>query len=79
MCIRDSFYTPHVSEMRVDDAHCLHRFHSTRVQSYLEHADEHEGLLGSNLSLILISEPTRLGLISYAVFCLKKKKYRKFL
>ena len=30
-----------------------------------------------NLSLIHISEPTRLGMISYAVFCLKKKKKRK--
>src|SRR5450756_3124408 len=29
---------------------------------------------GSYLSLIHISEPTRLGMISYAVFCLKKKK-----
>eukprot|EP00658_Telonema_sp_P-2_P022551 TRINITY_DN19015_c0_g1_i1.p1 TRINITY_DN19015_c0_g1~~TRINITY_DN19015_c0_g1_i1.p1 ORF type:complete len:102 (+),score=24.52 TRINITY_DN19015_c0_g1_i1:153-458(+) len=28
----------------------------------------------SNLSLIHISEPTRLLSISYAVFCLKKKK-----
>ena len=28
------------------------------------------------LSLIHISEPTRLGMISYAVFCLKKKKER---
>ena len=28
------------------------------------------------LSLIHISEPTRLGMISYAVFCLKKKKSR---
>src|SRR5450756_3251663 len=27
-----------------------------------------------SLSLIHISEPTRLGMISYAVFCLKKKK-----
>src|SRR5450756_2369090 len=32
-----------------------------------------EGLV-ENLSLIHISEPTRLGMISYAVFCLKKKK-----
>src|SRR5450756_3077170 len=31
-----------------------------------------EGL--AYLSLIHISEPTRLGMISYAVFCLKKKK-----
>src|SRR5450759_5845101 len=29
---------------------------------------------GESLSLIHISEPTRLGMISYAVFCLKKKK-----
>src|SRR5450756_2905999 len=29
---------------------------------------------GWRLSLIHISEPTRLGMISYAVFCLKKKK-----
>ena len=29
------------------------------------------------LSLIHISEPTRLGMISYAVFCLKKKKIQK--
>ena len=28
------------------------------------------------LSLIHISEPTRLGMISYAVFCLKKKNFR---
>src|SRR5450756_536753 len=28
---------------------------------------------GKDLSLIHISEPTRLGMISYAVFCLKKK------
>src|SRR5450756_2840934 len=30
-----------------------------------------------NLSLIHISEPTRLGMISYAVFCLKKKKKKE--
>src|SRR5450756_836318 len=30
-----------------------------------------------HLSLIHISEPTRLGMISYAVFCLKKKKKEK--
>src|SRR5450756_1281340 len=32
---------------------------------------------GVILSLIHISEPTRLGMISYAVFCLKKKKKKK--
>ena len=30
-----------------------------------------------SLSLIHISEPTRLGMISYAVFCLKKKKEKE--
>eukprot|EP00825_Cyclidium_porcatum_P031640 TRINITY_DN33539_c0_g1_i4.p1 TRINITY_DN33539_c0_g1~~TRINITY_DN33539_c0_g1_i4.p1 ORF type:complete len:168 (-),score=32.38 TRINITY_DN33539_c0_g1_i4:42-545(-) len=34
-------------------------------------------LLESDLSLIHISEPTRLGMISYAVFCLKKKRKSK--
>eukprot|EP00825_Cyclidium_porcatum_P004520 TRINITY_DN12131_c0_g1_i1.p3 TRINITY_DN12131_c0_g1~~TRINITY_DN12131_c0_g1_i1.p3 ORF type:complete len:106 (+),score=8.35 TRINITY_DN12131_c0_g1_i1:93-410(+) len=34
----------------------------------LEGIDPQQGL-----SLIHISEPTRLGMISYAVFCLKKK------
>ena len=33
-----------------------------------------EALAEVALSLIHISEPTRLGMISYAVFCLKKKK-----
>eukprot|EP00658_Telonema_sp_P-2_P039767 TRINITY_DN28406_c0_g1_i1.p1 TRINITY_DN28406_c0_g1~~TRINITY_DN28406_c0_g1_i1.p1 ORF type:complete len:109 (-),score=22.90 TRINITY_DN28406_c0_g1_i1:10-336(-) len=32
--------------------------------------------VGHHLSLIHISEPTRLLSISYAVFCLKKKKIR---
>ena len=31
-----------------------------------------------SLSLIHISEPTRLGMISYAVFCLKKKNSRHY-
>src|SRR5450756_1195194 len=31
----------------------------------------------THLSLIHISEPTRLGMISYAVFCLKKKNVKK--
>src|SRR5450756_2741387 len=33
--------------------------------------------LNQALSLIHISEPTRLGMSSYAVFCLKKKKKKK--
>ena len=40
------------------------------------HSDELWGpqYVPLSLSLIHISEPTRLGMISYAVFCLKKKK-----
>src|SRR5450756_2808579 len=36
-----------------------------------------EAEMAIDLSLIHISEPTRLGMISYAVFCLKKKKKKK--
>src|SRR5450756_213934 len=35
------------------------------------HAPDRRGAPQPNLSLIHISEPTRLGMISYAVFCLK--------
>src|SRR5450756_2864606 len=38
------------------------------------HATVLTGATVGDLSLIHISEPTRLGMISYAVFCLKKKK-----
>ena len=36
-----------------------------------------EEMMSEMLSLIHISEPTRLRRISYAVFCLKKKKKKK--
>src|SRR5450756_2646061 len=36
--------------------------------------EAYQRLREEGLSLIHISEPTRLGMISYAVFCLKKKK-----
>eukprot|EP00825_Cyclidium_porcatum_P019948 TRINITY_DN22810_c0_g1_i3.p1 TRINITY_DN22810_c0_g1~~TRINITY_DN22810_c0_g1_i3.p1 ORF type:complete len:263 (+),score=16.10 TRINITY_DN22810_c0_g1_i3:178-966(+) len=36
--------------------------------------DQNDPTMNVDLSLIHISEPTRLGMISYAVFCLKKKK-----
>src|SRR5450756_1138284 len=58
------------------DARCLDRWQS-------EKALPHRGIpwsifrRGDFLSLIHISEPTRLGMISYAVFCLKKKKKKK--
>src|SRR5660397_282341 len=40
-------------------------------------SDTHFFSGGEHLSLIHISEPTRLRRISYAVFCLKKKKKQK--
>src|SRR5450756_2956416 len=40
----------------------------------LEVVGHNVGVAVKLLSLIHISEPTRLGMISYAVFCLKKKK-----
>src|SRR5450756_2754588 len=48
-----------------DDAH---------VDLYILACADRLDLAFLQLSLIHISEPTRLGMISYAVFCLKKKK-----
>src|SRR5450756_1989335 len=47
----------------------LARIKAPRIQAILRQLYQEQGL-----SLIHISEPTRLGMISYAVFCLKKKK-----
>eukprot|EP00658_Telonema_sp_P-2_P009178 TRINITY_DN13461_c0_g1_i5.p1 TRINITY_DN13461_c0_g1~~TRINITY_DN13461_c0_g1_i5.p1 ORF type:complete len:113 (-),score=23.21 TRINITY_DN13461_c0_g1_i5:52-390(-) len=52
---------------------------TVRLKLGIDHLDTHVELLFKNphspiLSLIHISEPTRLLSISYAVFCLKKKK-----
>src|SRR5450759_1310019 len=50
--------------------------HGEQCGRYLDHRDStHEGRRDearkvADLSLIHISEPTRLGMISYAVFCL---------
>src|SRR5659263_389304 len=46
----------------------------TEWRSYGGHRLWHAPETRPRLSLIHISEPTRLGMISYAVFCLKKKK-----
>ena len=43
------------------------------VKEVSELADILKNEYGIELSLIHISEPTRLGMISYAVFCLKKQ------
>src|SRR5665648_558475 len=52
----------------------------TDIVDYTEETDTNKLMGRPNqyiLSLIHISEPTRLGMISYAVFCLKKKKKKK--
>eukprot|EP00658_Telonema_sp_P-2_P007677 TRINITY_DN12857_c0_g1_i1.p1 TRINITY_DN12857_c0_g1~~TRINITY_DN12857_c0_g1_i1.p1 ORF type:complete len:106 (-),score=25.31 TRINITY_DN12857_c0_g1_i1:30-347(-) len=80
MCIRDSCKhcpslpaLPEHHQVRLVagmDTHCDCPF----IQLDLCHiaGDHHQVIQG--LSLIHISEPTRLLSISYAVFCLKKKK-----
>src|SRR5665254_22877 len=55
------------------------------LSAHLRHAAAHaaradagpDAAAATRLSLIHISEPTRLLSISYAVFCLKKKKKKK--
>ena len=58
--------TSAVEYLEIDEDHEFHRalsdaYYTARVMQTMD------------LSLIHISEPTRLGMISYAVFCLKKK------
>src|SRR5450756_2938437 len=76
-------------ELPVHRPHALGRHRVRRLQAF-EDLGHHAGLVRAahqkpdaacgvdhGLSLIHISEPTRLGMISYAVFCLKKKKHKK--
>ena len=53
---------------------CYYRRFQTSQSSHILACRRRLGISGEHLSLIHISEPTRLGMISYAVFCLKKKK-----
>ena len=53
----------------------VYKFNSyTKIQFDESQINKFDSLVDKYLSLIHISEPTRLGMISYAVFCLKKKK-----
>src|SRR5665648_1114456 len=51
------------------------------IAGQLKHMREFTSVVNQyvNLSLIHLSEPTRLGMISYAVFCLKKKNIQQYL
>ena len=53
-------------------------FSSETFDSMVKNARENVQHTVSSLSLIHISEPTRQAEISYAVFCLKKKKKKKY-
>eukprot|EP00658_Telonema_sp_P-2_P075355 TRINITY_DN64884_c0_g1_i1.p1 TRINITY_DN64884_c0_g1~~TRINITY_DN64884_c0_g1_i1.p1 ORF type:complete len:101 (+),score=16.35 TRINITY_DN64884_c0_g1_i1:113-415(+) len=89
MCIRDRFQTISSRKyitVEVVSVPSTKAGHISRVIRYLaqpthdvvllSNSSMNEGWLRRNyyLSLIHISEPTRLLSISYAVFCLKKKK-----
>src|SRR5450756_2738961 len=73
MCIRDS---KHTAQARQDRAKVTSHSRMTIFQMAEVAVSEalFAALLVRILSLIHISEPTRLGMISYAVFCLKKNK-----
>src|SRR5450759_3616823 len=64
------------AQMYTDAPHGL-KYQYLNPSLYTANALGTFGNAGHNLSLIHISEPTRLGMISYAVFCLKKKKKKK--
>eukprot|EP00658_Telonema_sp_P-2_P016925 TRINITY_DN16554_c0_g1_i4.p2 TRINITY_DN16554_c0_g1~~TRINITY_DN16554_c0_g1_i4.p2 ORF type:complete len:117 (+),score=33.77 TRINITY_DN16554_c0_g1_i4:45-353(+) len=92
MCIRDSKYAMGTSVTRAAAGISLYQrgaaygipgaevdgMDVVAVQEAAEKAVKHcRSGKGPYLSLIHISEPTRLLSISYAVFCLKKKKIKK--
>src|SRR5450756_1251301 len=63
-----------IARQIVEDAEAEGRLKSGQTVVELTSGNTGTGLaIVCGLSLIHISEPTRLGMISYAVFCLKKK------
>ena len=64
-------YNPGENEVRALD-HVSVSIQEKEFVAIIGHSGSGKSTL-MNLSLIHISEPTRLGMISYAVFCLKKK------
>src|SRR5450756_2966090 len=62
------------SPLPADDSNFLAGARVYQAQCAVCHGQVGQPESAIALSLIHISEPTRLGMISYAVFCLKKKK-----
>src|SRR5450759_4309908 len=52
----------------------IDEFNAKVKDAEAQYPNTNGGVRQQIMSLIHISEPTRLGMISYAVFCLKKKK-----
>src|SRR5450756_2884997 len=74
VCVDNTFATPFLQQPLRLGADLV-------VHSSTKYIGGHSDVVGGaimTLSLIHISEPTRLGMISYAVFCLKKKKKKKY-
>ena len=57
-------------ELKVDDTLTFHRLDDVKFLRMMAGCRAYATTAGFELSLIHISEPTRLGMISYAVFCL---------
>ena len=70
MCIRDSRHPLRIL-LQLADLPLTVNLSGRQIHAPTERQDRQPR---KQLSLIHISEPTRLGMISYAVFCLKKKK-----
>src|SRR5450756_2996343 len=63
--------------LRTGSSDLHRRLRPGRLRQRRDHGRPEGIALLWQLSLIHISEPTRLGMISYAVFCLKKKKIKQ--
>eukprot|EP00658_Telonema_sp_P-2_P029117 TRINITY_DN2219_c0_g1_i3.p1 TRINITY_DN2219_c0_g1~~TRINITY_DN2219_c0_g1_i3.p1 ORF type:complete len:103 (-),score=37.13 TRINITY_DN2219_c0_g1_i3:7-315(-) len=88
MCIRDRLLAPLGQPWAVESHLSAQQLHQggqaqdedktlVRLQLALKEAIAEQVQMAEELSLIHISEPTRLLSISYAVFCLKKKKKKE--
>ena len=70
----DTAFDPNIAVVSKDVDVLFHEVMNMEMVKTMEAAAKANGATGIELSLIHISEPTRRVVISYAVFCLKKKK-----